>query len=105
MDLNRRHTSRFLIFWLMLLPLALWPEYGWVTVPILALVSFVLLGIEEIGVEIEEPFSILALDKLCKDVERHVTDMLAMDGQAMAVAEEAVMGQRQHVAEQMAYSR
>ena len=90
----------------MLLPLALWPGYGWLTVPIIALVSFVLLGIEEIGVEIEEPFSILALDKLCKDVERHVTDMLAMDGQAMAVADEAVVGHKQHVAaEQVAYSR
>ena len=38
-----------------------------------------------VGVEIEEPFSILALDKLCKDVEKHVTDMLAMDETAMAV--------------------
>jgi predicted membrane chloride channel (bestrophin family) len=38
---------------LVLLPLALWPTHAWAAVPAAALISFVLLGIEEIGVEIE----------------------------------------------------
>ena len=31
-----------------------------------ALISFVLLGIEEIGIYIEEPFSLLPLEALCE---------------------------------------
>jgi predicted membrane chloride channel (bestrophin family) len=49
----RRHTARFLILWLLLLPLALWHLCGWGSVPATAVISFVLLGIEEIGVQIE----------------------------------------------------
>lgn len=39
-----RHTARFLILWLLLLPLALWAPCGWSSVPIVAIISFVLLG-------------------------------------------------------------
>lgn len=60
-----RHTARFLIGWLTLLPWALWSYCGWTMVPISGLMSFVLLGIEEIGVYIEEPFSVLPLEKFC----------------------------------------
>eukprot|EP00878_Enallax_costatus_P036830 GHUV01041396.1.p1 GENE.GHUV01041396.1~~GHUV01041396.1.p1 ORF type:complete len:319 (+),score=66.40 GHUV01041396.1:337-1293(+) len=74
-----RHTARFLILWLMLLPLALWGLCGWLMVPIVATISFVLLGIEEIGVQIEEPFSILALENLCRKAERHISGMMLMD--------------------------
>lgn len=48
-------------------------------VPACALISFVLLGIEEIGVQIEEPFSILALENLCRSAEKQINDMLAID--------------------------
>lgn len=48
-----RHTARFLILWLLLLPLALWHLCGWGSVAATAVISFVLLGIEEIGVQIE----------------------------------------------------
>lgn len=39
-------------------------------VPIAAIISFVLLGIEEIGVYIEEPFSLLPLENLCDKLSR-----------------------------------
>lgn len=39
-----RHTARFLILWLLLLPLALWGSCGWGMVPTIAVISFVLLG-------------------------------------------------------------
>jgi hypothetical protein len=39
-----RHTARFLILWLILLPLALWGSCGWMMVPTVMIISFVLLG-------------------------------------------------------------
>eukprot|EP00798_Chlamydomonas_sp_ICE-L_P022581 gene22581-29714_t len=59
-----RHTGRFLMLWMGALPFTLWQYAGWAMVLITALVSFVLLGIEEIGVYIEEPFSLLPLEGL-----------------------------------------
>ena len=44
-----RHTSRFLIIWLMALPIAIWEVYGWATPVLAVVVSFFLLGIENIG--------------------------------------------------------
>ena len=55
------HTSRFLIIWLSFLPLALYPAWGWSTVPVTTMIAFLLLGIEEISVRLEEPFAILPL--------------------------------------------
>ena len=65
-----RHTARFLTAFLLLLPFGLWDTAGkywnhWLTVPETALLAFFLLGIEEIGIQIEEPFSILPLEALC----------------------------------------
>lgn len=57
-----RHTGRFLVLWLTCLPFVIWQELGWFSVPISMVVSFLLFGIEEIGVQIEEPFGILALE-------------------------------------------
>lgn len=51
-----RHTCRFLIVWLTSLPMGLWEQCGWSVVPITAMIALLLLGIEEIGVQIEEPF-------------------------------------------------
>eukprot|EP00798_Chlamydomonas_sp_ICE-L_P031302 gene31302-6450_t len=59
-----RHTGRFLMFWMVVLPFSLWQYCGWAMVCIMGLISFVLLGIEEIGVYIEEPFSLLPLEAL-----------------------------------------
>jgi hypothetical protein len=42
--LSCRHTARFLILWLILLPLALWGSCGWIMVPTVMIISFVLLG-------------------------------------------------------------
>ena len=51
-----RHTARFLFTWLTLLPLALYGSCGVWTTPVVAGVAAVLCGIEEIGVQVEEPF-------------------------------------------------
>lgn len=67
-----RFTARALMLWLMAMPLALWPLMGWATVPALFFMSYVVIGIDEIGVEIEEPFCILPLQDLSNAIKRDV---------------------------------
>ena len=61
-----RHTSRFVGFWLALLPLAVYGvDTSWnhlLTIPSCMVITFFLLGIEELGLQIEEPFSILPME-------------------------------------------
>jgi predicted membrane chloride channel (bestrophin family) len=47
---------------LLLLLLLLLQELAWWSLPVCMMISFLLFGIEEIGMQIEEPFGILALD-------------------------------------------
>ncbi|KAK9838098.1 hypothetical protein WJX81_001298 [Elliptochloris bilobata] len=70
-----RHTSRFLVIWLFFLPLTLWPTARWSTIPASAVIAFLLLGIEEIGVQIEEPFSILPLENICAAAKRDIAEL------------------------------
>mmetsp|Transcript_9429 Transcript_9429/g.21269 ORF Transcript_9429/g.21269 Transcript_9429/m.21269 type:complete len:412 (-) Transcript_9429:229-1464(-) len=51
-----RHTSRFLTIWCGILPLAIAPDLGWLAVPLMGTVSWLLYGLEEIGHLIEQPF-------------------------------------------------
>eukprot|EP00814_Leptocylindrus_danicus_P017337 CAMPEP_0116029262 /NCGR_PEP_ID=MMETSP0321-20121206/16037_1 /TAXON_ID=163516 /ORGANISM="Leptocylindrus danicus var. danicus, Strain B650" /LENGTH=370 /DNA_ID=CAMNT_0003503609 /DNA_START=116 /DNA_END=1225 /DNA_ORIENTATION=+ len=57
-----RHTSRFLSTWLLFLPFAMWEPFGkawnhWEMVPASALVALFLFGIDELSIQLEEPFS------------------------------------------------
>uniref|UniRef100_A0A7S1X865 Uncharacterized protein n=1 Tax=Tetraselmis chuii TaxID=63592 RepID=A0A7S1X865_9CHLO len=75
-----RHTSRFMIVWHTLLPIALVPQLGWMTVPVTALVAYFMMGVEDIGVTIEEPYKQLALDATCAGLNAntsacHVEDL------------------------------
>ena len=67
-----RHTARFLTCWMLLLPLALWSTFpGWnhvLLVPASALFAVFFFGIEELAVQLEEPFSILPIRNLCDGV-------------------------------------
>lgn len=56
-----RHTARFLEVWLLLMPLTLYGAFDytwnhWFMVPATMIISFFLLGIEELGIQLEEPF-------------------------------------------------
>eukprot|EP01041_Mallomonas_annulata_P011243 gene11243-23509_t len=66
-----RHTARFLFIWLLTVPMSLYHELRnkWAVIPISFLNAILLFGIEELGVQIEEPFSILALDEICEDIQ------------------------------------
>ncbi|WP_010586707.1 bestrophin family protein [Schlesneria paludicola] len=50
------HLRRVLIVYCFTLPFALVKDYGWTTVLATLFISYILYGIEEIGVEIEDPF-------------------------------------------------
>lgn len=68
-----RHTARFLSLWLLLLPFALyspfkdtWNHVG--MIPTAAAVSFFFFGIEELAVQLEEPFSILPMHAMTNGI-------------------------------------
>eukprot|EP01025_Chloroclados_australasicus_P036398 TRINITY_DN370_c0_g2_i1.p1 TRINITY_DN370_c0_g2~~TRINITY_DN370_c0_g2_i1.p1 ORF type:complete len:451 (-),score=15.42 TRINITY_DN370_c0_g2_i1:1767-3026(-) len=73
-----RHTTRFLMIWLAFLPFSLWHEIHWFTAPATAITAFLLLGIDELGVQIEEPFSILPLEHYCNRIECGVREILSL---------------------------
>ncbi len=70
------HLRTALILYSATLPFAMLREFGWGEIMVTGLIAFVLLGIEEIGVEIEDPFGLddndLPLEKFCATVERDV---------------------------------
>ena len=49
------HLRTFMTLWLGALPFALLGSCGWLTIPTVGVVAYALLGIESIGVEIENP--------------------------------------------------
>jgi putative membrane protein len=55
-------------------------QLEWLTPPIVALISFTLLGIEEIGIQIEDPFghdaNDLPLDNICSGMMRNIEDLI-----------------------------
>ena len=44
------------MLWLITLPLALIGEYGWIATPAMAMISFLFLNVEQMALEIEQPF-------------------------------------------------
>jgi putative membrane protein len=72
--------KQLLLIYCLLLPFELVGGLGWWTGPILAFLSLILLGIEEIGAEIEEPFghdpNDLPLDVICATILRNVEDLI-----------------------------
>uniref|UniRef100_A0A7S3V5C9 Bestrophin homolog n=1 Tax=Chaetoceros debilis TaxID=122233 RepID=A0A7S3V5C9_9STRA len=77
-----RHTSRTLVFYMCLLPVAL----AGMNIPLVPAIitacfaSYVLVGIDEIGLEIENPFSLLPMQSIAKTIQTEVenqVDLLA----------------------------
>ena len=67
------------MIWLTWLPFAFWQTCNWGIVVIIPLVAALLVGIEEIGVQIEEPFGILPLEALCTKLRKNIKDIIAID--------------------------
>lgn len=75
------HLRRALIAYCFTLPFALLKDFGWGTVGATLLIAYTLYGIEEIGVEIEEPFGMdvndLPLSRVCATIEENVREVMA----------------------------
>lgn len=71
-----RLTSRFLVLWHFTLPIILWDDCHWIIVPATFISAASLFCIEEVGVLIEEPFPMLALDELCHMANRSIKDVM-----------------------------
>lgn len=76
------HLKQLLLIYCLLLPFQLVSTLGWWTGAIVSLISFTLLGIEEIGIEIENPFGYdandLPLDAICNTMLRNIEDLTTL---------------------------
>ena len=80
-----RHTARFLSFYVLTLPFALYDQFraagdlifaSCCLVPASAILSLFLFGIEELAVQLEEPFSILPMEEFCNKINEASEIML-----------------------------
>lgn len=74
---------QLLMVYLATLPFVLVPKLEWLAIPAVALVAFGLIGIEEAGVEIEDPFgkdpNDLPLDDMCEWVRKETEELVAAE--------------------------
>lgn len=77
-----RLTSRILVLWHLGLPVVLWDDCHWVIVPATFISAASLFCIEEVGVLIEEPFPILALDRMCAKVHENIQELADLQVQS-----------------------
>ena len=77
------HLKQLVLIYCLLLPFQLVADLQWWTGPVVALISFTLFGIEEIGMEIENPFgrdyNDLPLDSICATIERNVNELIDIE--------------------------
>lgn len=80
------HLKQLLLIYCFSLPFQLVEGVGWLTGPIVGVFSFTLLGIEEIGIEIENPFGMdpndLPLDAICHTMQRNIADLIRITPRA-----------------------
>ncbi len=74
------HLKQLLLIYCLSLPFQIVEQVEWLTPIIVSLISFTLLGIEEIGIQIEDPFgrdaNDLPLDLICKNILRNLSDLI-----------------------------
>lgn len=74
------HIQLFITLYFLALPFGLYDKFRWLSLPVVAVIALVLLGINEIGVEIEDPFGTdpndLPVDAVCATVEQNVREIL-----------------------------
>ncbi|KAK9824364.1 hypothetical protein WJX72_009726 [[Myrmecia] bisecta] len=83
--LYTRHTSRFLCVAVACLPFMLWADCGWGTVPASVAIAYLLMGIDTIGVLIEQPFDILPLESIAGTAERNIRELFAARAQCRSL--------------------
>ena len=81
------HLKQLLLLYCFTLPFQLVQELGYWTGAIVFLISFALFGIEEIGIEIENPFGCddndLPLNAICETIKTNIDDLMTLEAQTM----------------------
>ncbi len=76
------HLKQLILLYTLGLPFQMVGKLGWSTALVVGLVAFTVFGIEEIGIEIENPFGYdqndLPLDRICQTLEKNIEDMIAL---------------------------
>ena len=79
------HLRHLIDLYCLLFPFQVIDSLGWLTVPSTCLVAFALFGIEEIGVEIQNPFGYdendLQLDRYCETIRRNVEQIASTNNE------------------------
>jgi putative membrane protein len=76
------HLKQLLLLYCLSLPFPMVNDLNWWTAAVVGLISFAVFGIEEIGIEIENPFGYdandLPLDTICATMERNIEDLITL---------------------------
>jgi len=76
------HLKQLILIYCLTLPFQLVSELDWWTGAAVALISFTIFGIEEIGIEIENPFghdpNDLPLDAICTTMNHNIEDLITL---------------------------
>jgi putative membrane protein len=85
------HLRRALLLYCYTLPLGLVRDFDWWTIPCTLMVAYIMFGIEEIGVEIEDPFgedeNDLPLEEFCALIKGNVEGLGGAECRIMPSAE------------------
>jgi putative membrane protein len=79
------HLKHLLLIYCLSVPFTFVEELNWLTVPAVGVITFSLLGIEEIGLEIENPFgndpNDLPLEKFCYILQSDIAELIEYESQ------------------------
>ena len=74
------HLKQLLLIYCLVLPFQYVGEISWWTIPFVAVVSYIVYGIEAIALEIENPFGTdyndLPLNKICHNIEQNIKNFI-----------------------------
>ena len=75
------HLKQLLLIYYLVLPFQYVGEINWWTIPFVAVVSYIVYGIEAIALEIENPFGTdcndLPLNQICHNIEQNIKNFIA----------------------------
>jgi putative membrane protein len=90
------HLKQLLLIYCLLLPFQVVKDLGWGTGIFITLISFTLIGIEAIGVEIENPFGYdtndLPLDAICTGIQSDIEEFIAGNIESKSNLEADLLG-------------
>lgn len=77
-----RHLARFLAVWLLFLPFGAYDSFAasWnhlALVPAMTVIAVMLFGIEEIGTQLEEPFTVLPMQAFCDKIYNWCVEIMS----------------------------